>query len=77
MFRDCRAIGDVRCAEAGIKTRRLFLKTLLAAGTLPLAPHALRQSQGLRARPLGGGFHEVEGWILTDADLEALQRRVS
>jgi hypothetical protein len=60
-----------------MKTRRLFLKALIAAGALPFAPPALRRLRDLRVRPLGGGFHEVEGWILTDADLVMLRHHVS
>lgn len=60
-----------------MKTRRLFLKALLVAATLPFAPPALRQPGRLRTRSLGGGFHEVEGWILTNADLEMLRHHVS
>ena len=57
--------------------RRLFLKTLVAAGALPFAPPARARLRDLRARALGGGFHEVEGWILTDADLMMLRGHVS
>ena len=57
--------------------RRLFLKTLVAAGALPFAPPAWRRLRELRVRSLGGGFHEVEGWVLTDADLVMLRNHVS
>lgn len=57
--------------------RRIFLKTLVAAGALPFAPSAWARLRDLQARSLGGGFHEVEGWILTDTDLEMLRNHVS
>jgi hypothetical protein len=60
-----------------MKTRRLFLKVLLGAATLPFVPPVLRQPGRLRIRSLGGGFHEVEGWILTSADLQMLRHHVS
>lgn len=57
--------------------RRLFLRTLMAAGALPFAPPAWRRLRELRVRALGDGFYEVEGWILTAADVDMLNHHVS
>ena len=48
-------------------TRRWFLGGLAAAVLAPLA--------FWRGAPVGGapGFHRVNGWILTDADVKALR----
>ena len=60
-----------------MKTRRLILKGLLVGAILPLAPRSLRRVNPLHARPLGSGLHELDGWILTNADMEMLRDHVS
>lgn len=52
-------------AEAIKITRRHLLAT---AAAFTLAPSAALPAP----RPMGGGFHLVDGWILTDRDLVAL-----
>lgn len=54
------------------KTRRTFLKLALAATSAApvLGPSVSRFVQPAKAAP---GFHMVNGWILTDADLAALR----
>jgi hypothetical protein len=50
-------------------TRRYFLKLgLVAAALVPFGPRLRR----LASRRVAPGFHLVNGWILTDADVEAL-----
>jgi hypothetical protein len=50
------------------RTRRSFIKLILAAASV--APFASRFAP-MRPAP---GFHMVNGWILTDADIVALRK---
>lgn len=56
-----------------MKTRRTFLKLVLAAAAALPIPMLAGRAAPLARAP---GFHLVNGWILTDADLEALEKHV-
>ena len=51
-------------------TRRLFLRLAMAAAALAVLAPGLGR---LAPRTGASGFHLVNGWILTDADLDALK----
>jgi hypothetical protein len=52
--------------------RRRLIASLMALPFLRPARAAARAAPA--AVPLGGGFHLLDGWILTDADLRAIAR---
>jgi hypothetical protein len=53
--------------------RRFVLKAVLGLWLLPLLPPPVaRPGPGAAARPPAPGFRLVNGWILTDRDVAAL-----
>lgn len=54
------------------RTRRSFIGLILAAA--PVAPFIGRLAPRSVAPATAPGFHMVDGWILTEADLAALRR---
>jgi hypothetical protein len=57
-------------------TRRLFLRLALGAAALAVLAPGLGRLGRLAPRTRAPGLHLVNGWILTDADLQALEKHI-